>query len=411
MRPTLIKNLTLLAGKKFQKIVKASLLIEDGAIRCVGNDPVSTPSNTTTLDGEGLLAIPGLINAHMHIGDSIAKDLGVGKTLKELVHPLHGIKAQLLANKSREITGKAISQTAADMLTCGITTFVDFREGGPQGIELANRALSESRQRILLLCRPNLLYSETDVTSEADLPKQILEEIDKTLTVCSGVGLSGANEYTGKALEQLYKLAKKRNKLMAIHAAESLDTAKFSTEMFHATEIQRILDYATPNMIVHATHATSDDIQRIVENNIGVICCPRANAALGVGMPPISKLLKLGAKVALGTDNVMLNPPDMFREMDYTAKMIKATSLNPSAITSVEILRMATADAADIIGLGSTIGTIEVGKRADIVFLNMTAPNLIYSEDYISSVIHRARPDNITCVMINGEIVHGSIES
>jgi len=176
MRPTLIKNLTLLAGKKFQKIVKASLLIEDGAIRCVGNDPVSTPSNTTTLDGEGLLAIPGLINAHMHIGDSIAKDLGVGKTLKELVHPLHGIKAQLLANKSREITGKAISQTAADMLTCGITTFVDFREGGPQGIELANRALSESRQRILLLCRPNLLYSETDVTSEADPPSRFLKK-------------------------------------------------------------------------------------------------------------------------------------------------------------------------------------------------------------------------------------------
>ena len=198
---------------------------------------------------------------------------------------------------------------------------------------------------------------------------------------------------------------------MAIHAAESLDGAKFSTETFHTTEIQRILDFATPNIIVHATHATSDDIERIAKNNIGVVCCPRANAALGVGMPPISKLLNHGAKVALGTDNVMLNPPDMFREMDYATKTTKATTLNPSAITSAEILRMATSDAADVIGLGSTIGTIEVGKKADIVFLDMNAPNLLHSQDFVSSVVHRARPDNISCVMINGEIVHGSIKS
>jgi len=166
-----------------------------------------------------------------------------------------------------------------------------------------------------------------------------------------------------------------------------------------------------PRLIVHATHATSDDIRRIAESEIGVVCCPRANATLGVGTPPINKLLQHGVKVALGTDNVMLNSPDMFREMDYTTKMIKATSLNPSAITSVEVLRMATVDAADVIGLGSKIGSIEVGKKADIVLLDMTAPNLIHSQDFVSSVVHRARPDNIACVIVNGEIVHGSINS
>jgi len=219
MRPILIENLTLLAGRKFQRIDRSRLLIENGEIRYLGNDRPRIPSDTTALDGEGLLAIPGLIDAHTHVGDSIAKDLGVGKTLRELVHPLHGIKAQLLATKPPEITGQSISQTAFDMLTCGITTFVDFREGGLQGIELANRALSESKQRILLLCRPTLPLSETDVISETAPSPQALEEIENTLAVCSGIGLSGANEYSGKALQQFSNITKKRGKLMAIHAA------------------------------------------------------------------------------------------------------------------------------------------------------------------------------------------------
>ena len=167
----------------------------------------------------------------------------------------------------------------------------------------------------------------------------------------------------------------------------------------------------TPNILVHVTHPSSNDIQIIVENDIGVVCCPRANATLGTGFPPISELLQAGVKVALGTDNVMLNAPDMFREMDYTARVIKATSLNPSAITSTEVLRMVTANAADILGLGLSVGTLDVGKNADIVFLDVTAPNLKFSRDLVSSVVHRARPDNVACVMIDGEIVHGSIES
>jgi 5-methylthioadenosine/S-adenosylhomocysteine deaminase len=115
--------------------------------------------------------------------------------------------------------------------------------------------------------------------------------------------------------------------------------------------------------------------------------------------------------VAIGTDNVMLNAPDMFRELDYTARMIKATTHNPAAITSEQILSMATSQAADILGLGSTIGTLEVGKKADILFLDLAAPNLCFSRDVVSSIVHRARPNNIVCVMIEGEIVHGSLEN
>jgi cytosine/adenosine deaminase-related metal-dependent hydrolase len=368
-------------------------------------------TDTTTIDGQGLLTIPGLIDAHTHIGDSIAKDIGAGKTLRELVHPVYGLKAKLLDTASAAELQEGMVQTASDMISCGITTFADFREGGLQGIRLANEALAKCKQHALLLCRPNLVYSEIDSTKEVDLAEPSVSELKDAIAICNGIGLSGANEYTSMALEQIHQLVKGTGKLVAIHAGESLDSTQFSNEKFHSTEIQRILRLMKPNFIVHVTHALPDDIQKIAENGVGVVCCPRANAALGVGFPPITDLLQHNIKVALGTDNVMLNAPDMFREMDYAARMIKATSLNPSAITSTEILRMATASAADILGLGSTIGTLDVGKRADLAFLDLTSPNLRFSRDLVSSVVHRARPDDVTCVMVNGEIVYGSFEN
>jgi len=410
MRETLVTNLTILAGDEFQRIDRGNLLIENDTIRYLGPGHPDVHRPDLTVNGSGLLAIPGLIDAHTHIGDSVAKDLGVGMTLKELVHPLHGIKAQLLAKESPESIRAAIRQTASDMLSSGITTFADFREGGVQGIQLARLALKQCRQRVLLLCRPNFVYSEMQVTENVALTETVVQETKEGLAVSNGLGLSGANEYTQIALEQLSKLATQTGKPIAIHAAESQEAVKFSQEKFQATEIQRILECMTPSMIVHATHASLDDIRRISERGIGVVCCPRANASLGVGFPPIGTLLQQKIRVALGTDNVMLNAPDMFREMDYASRMITANALDPAAASSTEILRMATVNPAEILGLSSKLGTLDVGKKADIIFIDLSAPNLNFSRDLVSSLVHRARPDNITCVMINGEIVHGSIE-
>ncbi|HUO41619.1 MAG TPA: amidohydrolase family protein [Methylomirabilota bacterium] len=410
MRQTLVTNVTILAGDTFQQIDRGSLLIENDKIRYLGEGHPDVRAAAVTLDGNGLLAIPGLIDAHTHIGDSVAKDVGAGRGLKELVHPLHGIKSQLLANESPESIREAISQTSIDMLASGITTFADFREGGLQGVQLAKQALNESRQRALLLCRPNFTYSESEVTEDVALDGNIVRETKDALSLSYGIGLSGSNEYTQTALLQLSRIAMQHGKPVAIHAAESLDTVNFSKEKFHVTEIQRILKHMTPNIIVHATHASLDDICRISERDIGVVCCPRANATLGVGIPPIGTLLQQKVKVALGTDNVMINAPDMFREMDYAARVITATALDPAAISSTEILRMATVNPAQILGLSSILGTLDAGKKADIIFIDKSAPNLNFSRDLVTSVVHRARPDNIKCIMIDGEIVHGSIQ-
>ncbi|MDG6995030.1 MAG: amidohydrolase family protein [Nitrososphaerota archaeon] len=412
---TEIENLSMLVGPEFQLIEKGRVEIVDGVIRSIedrSNNP-SVSSNKepkVKLNGKGLLAIPGLINAHVHIGDSIAKDIGVGLPFNELVHPIYGLKTKILNEATREQISQSVTQTVQDMLAGGITTFADFREGGLEGVELVQSSLRDLRIRTVLLGRPSYHFSADEVSDgEKDLDESKVVELQKTLDLCNGVGLSGPNEYTSHAMKQISEIARTRKKLLAIHAAESTESRSFSLEHFGITEVARLLKYMKPDFLVHLTNSTNEEMRAITEANIPVVCCPRANSMLGIGFPPIVSLLQMGANVSLGTDNVMINSPDMFREMDYTSKMIRVVHRSPAIINSKDILKMATINASNALGVGSKIGSLEEGKLADIVFLDLKAANFSCSKDIVSSVVHRARSENVKCVMIGGEIVHGSI--
>ena len=408
---TLIENVALLYGSEFQLIENGWIQIEGGLIKYAGErKPTSTSLPTDTFNGRGLLAIPGLIDAHTHIGDSIAKDIGVGMTLRELVHPIYGLKSRILNEAKEEDLRQGIAETASDMLACGITTFADFREGGLKGASEMINYLPDKRPNAIILCRPNFYFTPEQIADDTSpMPPSALDELSEALDLSGGLGLSGPNEYTGNAMGQMSQLAKRKKKLVAIHAAESRDSQEFSFNHFSETEVNRVLRHMKPNFLVHLTNSTEEEVTQVCNSQIPIVCCPRANSMLGLGFPPITKLLQFGAKVALGTDNVMLNAPDMFREMDYTSRTIRAVQHEPNAVNSKDILKMATINAAEALGLGSTTGSLEEGKRADVTFLNLRALNLNLSKDLITSIVHRARSDNVACVMINGLISHGSL--
>jgi cytosine/adenosine deaminase-related metal-dependent hydrolase len=296
------------------------------------------------------------------------------------------------------------------MIASGITTFADFREGGLPGIRLALRALEKSRQRRIILGRPNYHFNEDEVSNESELlGSETMQELMQTIDLSDGVGVSGPNEYTKSALKQISELCRRKGKRLAIHAAESPEGAKFSIEKFSASEMQRALLYLKPDFIVHLTNSSEEDLAELSKNPVPVVCCPRANAILGLGFPPIKELLDAHITVALGTDNVMLNAPDMFREMDFTSRILRAAHRDPALISSKEIFKMATLNAAQTLGLASMVGSIEEGKKADIAFLNMNTSNLCFSKDLIGSIVHRANRDDVQCVMVDGEVVHGNI--
>jgi cytosine/adenosine deaminase-related metal-dependent hydrolase len=403
----LIENVTILQGTEFDVVTNGWLSVDKGRIQGLGEtQPPRHPSKT--FDGKGLLALPGLIDAHIHLGDAAARDLGNGRTLRELVDPIHGLKTKLLKETPKELLSEAIRQTTHAMLASGITAFADFREGGSEGVRHMRKNISAG-QHGLILGRPNYYFPEDKIESDEDLPYDVISDLKETLQISDGLGVSGPNEYTNTSLHTISDLAKNYHKQVAIHVAESELSQKFSLDHFGMTEVARVFSHMTPGFMIHLTHATSSDLEMVAEQKVSIVCCPQANASLGLGVPPMLELLKREVTLALGTDNVMLNEPDMFSEMNYVSKLLRTEHRNPAAVTPRDVLKMATSNAAKAIGLNES-GSLEVGKKADIVFLNLNHPNLAFSHDPVASIVHRAHRDDIVCVMIEGEIRHGLLK-
>lgn len=393
-----ITNASILLGKELDYAKCGYIEIENGTIKGAGIGEYRGANKK--LDASNFLIIPGLINAHTHIGDSIGKDIAVGNRLDARVHPIFGAKKKILERSRPEHLKAFIRNSAISMMKKGIVAFADFREGGPEGIRLLKEAVADLPIKCIALGRTNH-YSSPKETSYS-LPPQAIEEAKQVLQIADGLGISGANENTDASLAQYKKLTEAERKLLAIHAAESKETVEFSNTQTGKSEVDRIMEHLRPDFIVHMTNASENDIQQVARSNSGIIVCPRANGVLGAGIPQVARMLRYGCIVAIGTDNVMLNSPDMLREFDYIWKASRA--LEGGMIEAREILKMATVNAAHILRLNS--GCIESGRAADLIFVNKKHADLYPMHDPYATVIHRLSQSSICAVMINGQFVN-----
>jgi cytosine/adenosine deaminase-related metal-dependent hydrolase len=461
----IIKNASLLLGRDltyiesgFIEIGKNGQITRAGAGNYSGkilNNKIGyiDDGSRTVIDSEGLLIIPGFINAHTHIGDSLGKDLLVesGK-LNARIHPVYGAK-RIILQKSRPDHLKMFMRTSIiSMMKKGVVTFADFREGGFEGVNLLKQAISalpikcivlgrieyyfdlikdlkitkkkelvnktRARNNVKIAAKTQKLQDEMHRKIDLRLPRKALHQASNVLKIADGLGLSGANENTDSTLQQYKQLLNGVNKeirngklrqgnrklLLAIHAAESRESVEFSNSITGKTEVARIMQYLNPDVIVHMTNATDEDISLVARSRTGVVICPRANGILGAGIPKVAHMLENGCTIAIGTDNVMLNPPDMFREMDYIWKASRAIENN--LISARDILKMSTINAAHIFGLNS--GCIETGRSADLLFIDKKHLDLYPIHNPYASIIHRAGPDSIKGMMIDGRLADGA---
>jgi cytosine/adenosine deaminase-related metal-dependent hydrolase len=189
--------------------------------------------------------------------------------------------------------------------------------------------------------------------------------------------------------------------LLAIHAAESKETVEFSKARSGRSEVDRIMEHMKPDFVVHMTNATDSEISLIAKSGTGIVVCPRANGVLGAGIPRVAQMLRQGCLVAAGTDNVMLNSPDILRELDYVWKVSRAAE--GGMIEARELLKMATINAATILRLNS--GCIEQGRAADLIFVDKRHADLYPMHDPYAAVVHRLSQSSIKAIMIDGRIV------
>jgi guanine deaminase len=332
---------TILAGRSFDAL-RGRVVVENGRIAAV--EQAATDSTD--------IVLPAFVNGHTHVGDSVAKEAAVGLSLEAAVAPPDSLKHRRLAAADRSDLVAEMRRTLRFMKQTGTAVHLDFRESGLEGA----RALREAgRDRDVR----SFLFGSDD---------------ESVLDVADGYGASGANDddFTDQRA-----VAREAGVPFAIHAGEP-----------DATDIHPALDLE-PDLLVHMVHAGEDHLRRVADQQVPVAVCPRANLVLGVGRPPIRDLLD-HTTVALGTDNVMLTPPSMFREMEYTAKTFD--------VTAREVLGMATAAGAEAVGLDC--GVIEPGKRAALLVVDGTSDNLSATEDPIRAVVRRAGPLDVDRVVL-----------
>ena len=395
----LIKNISVLFGSELDFVSNTDVQIKNQKFKKI-QPKIKLNLKEKYIDGKGLLLIPGFINAHTHIGDSIGKDFTLNSTVDKKIHPVFGAKSKILKNTSHDHLSNFMKNTCYSMLKKGITTFVDFREGGLDGIILLKKILSDIPLRAIILGRVEFYQNSSEIQQNLPLPKDKIKEITRLLQKCDGLGISGANENSTSVLNYYSKISKFR----AIHSSETKQSVSRSKKITGKSETIRALSLK-PNFLVHMTFASKNDLDIASEKTQGIVICPRANSSLAEGIPNINLMNNAGCVLALGTDNVMINSPDMFREMDF---LWKATmGIYKKRIDPKEILKMATVNGGKI--LKKDIGVIESGKIADCIFLDKHALDLEPMHNPYASIVHRASESTIKAVMIGGKIVHGKI--
>ena len=322
---------TVLVGESFDP-VSGRVVVEDGRITAVEE------TSTSSTD----IVVPAFVNAHTHLGDSVAKEAGVGLSLDEAVAPPNSLKHRRLAAATRSELVGAMRRTLRFMHRTGTARCLDFRESGPAGA----RALRDAADPTPV---DPFIFGSGDAS---------------VLDVADGYGASGAND---DEFADERAAAADRGVPFAIHAGEP-----------DATDIDPALDL-DPDLLVHMVHAGTEHLDRVTDQAVPVAVCPRANTVLGVGAVPLRELLD-HTTVALGTDNVMLNAPSMLREMAYTAKQFD--------VTAREVLGMSTRAGAEAVGLDC--GVIAPGKRAALVVFDGDSDNLAGTEDPVRAVVRRA---------------------
>ena len=392
-----IKNGLVLYGPELEPM-KANILIEDNYIVEVSADA----SGGREIDAKGCIVSPSLINSHVHLGDSVAKDIGDGEHIENVVKPPNGLKHKLLAKTNPSDICCSIRNSLEEMLETGTTTLVDFREGGVNGISQIQEASKDIPIRKIVLGRQNSFFKDPSYKSgskhlnddfEAEIRKNSLE----LLEYADGVGLSGFGEVDDKVAKIITETCSQVGKISAIHAAEYEQVQRNSLKSTGKTEVERALDCEF-NILIHLTSPMNNDLDLIRNGKKSVVCCPRSNGALSVGIPPIKEMWSKGINLLLGTDNVMFNSPNMFREMEYALKLTRG--FYKEYFPPVEILKMATVNAGQALNLN--LGCIQEGMLADIMMVELLSDNPILS------LINRTESKNIIGLVTDGKLIYMS---
>ncbi len=401
----IIKNGTLLTMDFKNSILENGFLaIRGDRISNIGTGDMPSIKATKIIDAKGGLVLPGLVNGHTHAAMTLfrglADDLPLMQWLENYIFPAE-------RNMDAEFVYTGTLLALAEMILSGTTTFCDMYLFEEEVAKAAKKAGVRCLVGEVLYDFPSpnygsvgkgLEYTESLIQKWRDDPIVSIAVEPHSLFTCSPELLMAANE-----------LALKHRVPLIIHVAETLNEVSEIKGKYGKTPIEHLdsLGLLGAHLIAdHCVHLGPSDIKKMAEHGVKVVHNPESNMKLASGIAPVPELIKQGVTVGLGTDGCASNNNlDLFSEMDTAAKLHKVHAMDPTVVDAVTVLRMATIQGARALGLQDITGSLEIGKKADVIVIDTHKPHLTPMYNAVSHLVYAASGNDVTHSVINGKLV------
>ncbi|MGB3160042.1 amidohydrolase [Carnobacterium sp.] len=401
---TLITHVHVLTmDDNFNEYSSGYILLEDNVILKVGPmSEVPDLSGIYTIDGKGAIAMPGMVNTHTHIGMIPFRSLG-DDTPDRLTRFLFPLENTCMTKELAYHSGK---YAIAEMQLAGVTTFLDMYYYED---ELA-RASDEMGARAIL--GETIIEKACDVSepyggllySEKFISKWINHDL-----ITPAIAPHAPYTNTDESLKEASRIARKYNVPLSIHVSEmEFEMRKYAEEL-GKTPVAYLSDLGILDkkvILAHGIFLTDDDIKLLKKNDVAIAHCIGANTKSAKGVAPVQKMLQAGLRVSLGTDGPSSgNTLDLFIQMRLFANFHKLTLKDRSAFPARDIVQIATIGGANALGMAKEIGSLEKGKKADLILVETHSVNMFPIFDPYSVLVYSANSSNVQDVMINGKWV------
>jgi 5-methylthioadenosine/S-adenosylhomocysteine deaminase len=408
MRRTLIRDaLILTADSGGTAYARGHLGIEDGRIGSVGAcDSDRAVHADEVVDGRGLVAIPGLVNCHTHASLTLHRGLCDDADLFAWAAHNYPTIRGLTERDFRFGSELACLELARD----GITTTVECCRYRPAlfaeaATAVGLRSLSGGLALAALMDRdvpPNwpALIAETELA---------LARFGDDPRCRFFLGAHSTYNCPPELLREVRDEAARLGLGLGVHLAETRREDAVIRERYGCSPTRYLADhdwFGSNTLAAHVVWPDADDVALLAASGTGVAHCPVSNAKLASGVAPVPDLRAAGIPVGLGTDSVLSNNRlDLFGEMKAAALIQRATTGRADALTAADVFRMATLEGARAIGWADQIGSLEVGKQADLVLLEWDHPLGLTPERALSDLVWAGGPERVRDVMVGGEWV------
>jgi len=356
------------------------------------------------LDGHRKVALPGLINCHTHAAMSIlrgvAEDQKLYSWLRETIWPL---EAKL---RPLDVCQGALL-SCLEMIKSGTTCFCDmyFYE------DMVAKAVEESGLRAVLA-------SGIIEAGDPERGSKMLEESVRITKKYSGYADGRITTQIGPhsvytcSLNLLKKVRESASQLKAgvhIHLAESKDASRLLKERYGYGEVELLSHngFLGPDVLAaHCIHLSQEDIALLAKHDVKVAYNPVSNMKLASGIPRVKEFLDAGITVGLGTDGPASNNSlDMFETMKFAALLQKSFYVDPTVLPAWKVLEMATFDGARALRIDESVGSLETGKKADLILIDLDKPHLTPMHDPYASLVYSARGSDVDTTIVDGKIL------